>query len=92
MTRLVTTIAIAAFMGSLYTAALGLEAPLRITISAASKKSTSPQRQEPGQIACTVTGCQRIPSRCRPETGYNWDGIPTGFDIIVCRRPRSRSG
>ena len=26
------------------------------------------------------------------EAGYNWDGIPTGFDIFVCRYPRARRG
>jgi hypothetical protein len=62
------------------------------TLSAASKKSTSARRPETGQIACTISGCQRIPPNCHPETGYNWDGIPTGFDIVVCRYPRGRRG
>ena len=61
------------------------------TLSAAAKKSSpSRDRREPGQIACTVSGCNPIPPGCHPETGYNWDGIPTGFDIIVCRVPRDR--
>ena len=60
-----------------------------LSLSAASKKSVSSQRRhEPGQIACTVAGCQPIPTGCHPQTGYNWDGIPTGFDIVVCRPPR----
>ena|SRR5690242_4376826 len=58
-------------------------------LSAASKKKTS-QSQPPGQIACTVAGCQRIPPHCHPEIGYNWNGIPTGFDIVVCRPARGR--
>ena len=37
------------------------------------------------RIACTVVGCQSIPANCRPEPGMTWDGMPTGFDIIVCR-------
>ena len=90
MTRLPTIVVIAAYLGTPCTAANGLEAPVGITISAASKKSTSARRQETGQIACTVSGCQRIPPNCHPETGYNWDGIPTGFDIVVCRVPRDR--
>ena len=90
MTRLVTTITLAAFLGGSCTAAFGLEDP--VTISAASKKSTSSPRQEAGQIACTVSGCQRIPPNCHPQTGYNWDGIPTGFDVVVCRAPRNRRG
>jgi len=60
-----------------------------ILLSAASKKKPSPT-QPAGQIACTIAGCQRIPPNCHPEMGYNWDGIPTGFDIVVCRPPRGR--
>ena len=37
------------------------------------------------RIACTVAGCQTIPPNCHPEPGMSWDGMPTGFDIIVCR-------
>lgn len=40
--------------------------------------------RERGQIACTFTGCQRIPARCHPETGYTGGGLPTGYDIVVC--------
>ena len=43
-------------------------------------------RQPAGQIACTINGCHRIPPQCHPEMGYSWDGIPTGFDIVVCPR------
>lgn len=90
MTRLLTIVAIGALLGTLCTATSGLEAPVGIAISAASKKSaTSARRQEPGR---TVSGCQRIPPNCHPQTGYNWDGIPTGFDIVVCRHPRGGRG
>ena len=62
-------------------------------LSAATKKSTAArQRREPGKIACTVAGCHEIPPGCQPQTGYNWDGIPTGFDIVVCRPYRGRGG
>jgi len=64
-----------------------------LVLSAAAKKSgQAHQRGAPGQIACTVAGCYPIPPNCHPETGYNWDGIPTGFDVVVCRRPRGRRG
>ena len=92
MTRLLSIVFIAAFLAAPRIAASGSEAPTGISISATSKKSTSARRQETGQIACTVSGCQRIPPNCHPQTGYNWDGIPTGFDIIVCRAPRDRRG
>lgn len=39
----------------------------------------------PSKIACTVAGCQTIPANCHPKPGMSWDGMPTGFDIIVCR-------
>jgi hypothetical protein len=49
----------------------------------------APQRQA-GQIACTIEGCHRIPPECHPEMGYTIDGIPTGFDIVVCPAPGRR--
>lgn len=60
------------------------------SLSAATKKSTverhvSKKRRPTHQIACTIYGCQPIPRHCHPEQGYDWDGIPTGFDVIVCR-------
>ena len=62
-------------------------AGLTQTMSAAKKKPR--RRPAAGQIACTVTGCQRIPPQCHPEIEYDWNGIPTGFDTVVCpRRPR----
>ena len=36
------------------------------------------------QIACTVVGCMPVPRGCHPEMGYTPDGIPTGFDVVVC--------
>jgi len=64
-----------------------------ITLSAAAKKSPPlRERRAPGQIACTIYGCNPIPPGCHPETGYSWDGIPTGFDIVVCRPQRGRRG
>jgi len=92
MIRPLTALVLAAFLGALSTAGSTAQVSSGTTISAASKKSTSAQRQERGQIACTVSGCQRIPPNCHPETGYNWDGIPTGFDNVVCRSPRGRRG
>ena len=36
------------------------------------------------QIACTRTGCHPIPRGCRIEKEFGWDGLPTGFDLVVC--------
>ena len=71
MIRPLTALVLAAFLGALSTAGSTAQVSSGTTISAASKKSTSAQRQERGQIACTVSGCQRIPPNCHPETGYN---------------------
>lgn len=68
-----------------------LKAHQTLTLSAATTKPTAArQRTAPGQIACTVAGCQRIPPECHPQTDYNWDGTPSGFDIVVCPPPRRR--
>jgi hypothetical protein len=54
-----------------------------------SSKSKKPRHQRPaqeeGQIACGKYGCQRIPPNCHPETDYYWNGLPTGYDRVVCR-------
>ena len=70
------------------------QAGLTIEFSAASKKKSSNvgQTQGSGQIACTVAGCHPIPPNCHPQTGYNWNGIPSGFDVVVCGPPRGRRG
>ncbi len=36
------------------------------------------------QIACTIVGCIPVPRGCHPEMGYTPDGMPTGFDVMVC--------
>ena len=43
------------------------------------------QRGGGRQIACTEFGCRPIPRNCTPQTGYRWDGLPSGFDVVVCR-------
>jgi hypothetical protein len=54
-----------------------------------SSKAKKPRHQRPaqeqGQIACGKYGCQRIPPNCHPETDYYWNGLPTGYDRVVCR-------
>jgi hypothetical protein len=80
---------------------LALIAPLALALTVAplgvaqaqlaqTKKQTTiaqTHKRAAGQskIACTVAGCQTIPPNCHPEPGMSWDGMPTGFDIIVCR-------
>jgi len=38
-----------------------------------------------GQIACTEFGCHRIPPNCHTTTVYTYNGLPTGYDGVVCR-------
>jgi len=62
-------------------------AGLSSSLSAAKKKQRArhPGAVAPGgQIACTVTGCKQVPAGCHPEIEYDFDGLPTGFNIIVC--------
>jgi len=59
--------------------AAALAAPPAFTKSKVHKRV-----RETGQIACTIEGCHRIPPNCHPEQGYSFDGIPTGYDIVVC--------
>jgi hypothetical protein len=35
-------------------------------------------------VACTVLGCQPIPTACIPKEEHTSSGIPTGYDNIVC--------
>jgi len=60
-----------------------------LVLSAKKKPARHRGVSDSGQIACTVAGCQRIPPQCHPETEYDFDGIPTGFDMVVCA-PRRR--
>lgn len=55
-------------------------------LPADAKTKTHRHVHQAGQIACTPSGCQRIPPNCHPEQSYNFNGIPTGFDMVVCRR------
>lgn len=61
-----------------------------VELSAAAKKTHIKRhvaiRRRPAQhVACTVFGCHPVPPGCVPQQSYDWRGIPTGFDIAVCR-------
>jgi hypothetical protein len=53
-------------------------------VAAKKHKARRHAPRESGYIACTFLGCLRIPPGCRPVTDYDWDGMPTGFDAVVC--------
>jgi len=64
--------------------ALGAAELAYLAAPALAKAKVHRRVRETGQIACTVEGCHRIPPNCHPEQGYGVDGIPTGYDIVVC--------
>jgi hypothetical protein len=81
-----------ALTAGLVTVAAAEPAGQSVALAAAKKhhaeretRHVRPSRQSSGQIACTIYGCHRIPANCRPVTGYNWWGDPTGFDEVACR-------
>lgn len=86
---------IAAVVVLAFAAAIAAPAPAAAQSSqqVTSQQVTKPQkktvkrsaRSAPRQIACTEFGCHPIPPNCRPQTGYRWDGMPSGFDVVVCR-------
>lgn len=45
------------------------------------KALRAPQQLE---IACTFIGCIPVPRGCRQTYGVTADGIPTGFDVLIC--------
>lgn len=47
-------------------------------------KSRAVRRSGGGQIACTPGGCHRVPAGCHPTQGFLWNGMPSGYDVIVC--------
>lgn len=61
----------------------GAQSPEKGVHQAAAKKQKA-RRGESGYIACTFIGCIRIPPGCRPVTDYDFDGVPTGYDAVVC--------
>lgn len=64
--------------------ALGAAELAYLAAPALAKSKVHRRVRETGQIACTIEGCHRIPPNCHPEQGYSFDGIPTGYDIVVC--------
>jgi hypothetical protein len=52
--------------------------------ASAARKKPRPVPRPAGQIACTHFGCVPIPPGCHSETGYLWNGLPSGYDVIVC--------
>jgi hypothetical protein len=83
----VTKITLAATAFVLATALMAVPASADPGVTLSAKRKVVKARPQ-GQIACTVAGCHRIPANCHPTMGYTWDGIPSGFDVVICRRRR----
>ena len=56
--------------------------PRDSTIPKPRKRPANPASRP--QIACTHAGCIPVPRGCWIEIERNFDGIPTGYDAIVC--------
>jgi curli biogenesis system outer membrane secretion channel CsgG len=78
---LIAPLAVALIAAPLGVAQAQTQAKKQTTLAAQTHKRAAGQ----SKVACTVVGCQTIPANCHPEPGMTWDGMPTGFDIIVCR-------
>lgn len=75
---------------------IGIAVMIGCAASAASAKTASaktakshhlrhpPPVAAPHQIACTVLGCIPVPPACDQTYGRTLNGIPTGYDVIVC--------
>ena len=61
-------------------AALAIAVPAEAATKKKAKRVYAPQQQ----IACTEVGCLRVPRGCYPTGGKTWDGLPSGFDVMVC--------
>ena len=86
--HLVIAVTVAAFAGSALTAPASAQARQdapHVSVKKPQAKKRIVRRSTDHQIACTPFGCHPIPRNCYPTQGYDWDGIPTGFDVVVCR-------
>lgn len=59
--------------------------PAPMLVAAQEPRRAAP-RHDGRKIACTPSGCHRIPRGCYPEAAYDFWGNPTGYDKIVCPR------
>ena len=57
---------------------------IAVPAEAAAKKKAKRVYAPPQQIACTEVGCLPVPRGCHPAGGKTWDGLPSGFDVMVC--------
>lgn len=90
MTYRLTILALSAAIG-LGSAAVSVPAqaqvvghPLNPPTAKEHREAQRHRHERPHQIAYTIRGCHPIPAYCHPEMGYDLDGNPTGFDIVVC--------
>jgi hypothetical protein len=69
----------------LFILALLISAQLASADTSVQPKKKPRHYRDQGQIACGKYGCHRIPLNCHPEQSYFWNGMPTGYDQVVCR-------
>jgi hypothetical protein len=56
---------------------------LALPVCAARKKEHAPSAPA-APIACSRGSCGPVPAGCHPEPGFLPDGMPSGYDVIVC--------
>jgi hypothetical protein len=61
-------------------AVLAVAVPAEGATKKKARRAYAPQQQ----IACTEVGCLPVPRGCYPTGGKTWDGLPSGFDVMVC--------
>ena len=55
-----------------------------MSAQAATKHHRSPKAANQPRIACTDVGCLPVPPGCFPTGGKTLNGLPTGYDVMVC--------
>ena len=58
--------------------------PASVSAKQQAKKSTTRATPVGTKIACPKGGCRLIPANCKVTMEENWDGGPTGNELIDC--------
>jgi hypothetical protein len=52
--------------------------------ASAARKKPHPVPPPSTPIACSRGYCHPVPAGCHPEPGFLPDGMPSGYDVVVC--------
>jgi hypothetical protein len=73
-----------ASVGDRFDAQIDLAGQADSATAAERKKRRTGNARGGNQIACTRIGCHPIPRACRIEKEFDWNGLPTGYDAVIC--------